>query len=50
MKFLNIDQKIVFRWDYLKFLSVANNIRVQKIVEVGTWDGKKRKKTQKAIS
>jgi len=47
MKFLNIDPKIVFRWDYLKFLSVANNIRVQKIVEVGTWDGKNAKKLRK---
>ncbi len=44
MNFLNIDPKIVFRWDYLKFLSVANNIHVQTIVEVGTWDGENAKK------
>ena len=47
MKFLNIDPKIVFRWDYLKFLSIANNIHVQKIVEVGTWDGRNAKKLRK---
>ena len=47
MKFLNIDPKVVFRWDYLKFLSVENNVRVQNIVEVGTWDGKNAKKLRK---